>query len=91
MEDEIKKPLELSWMDEKVTHVVNNNWMYRIICWFLGKKETKMSYKELYLLIYGLNKHRLGETQSKIYALAKIISIYKNLHNNKLPKMEKND
>lgn len=91
MEEEIKKPINLSWMDEKVTHVVRNNWLYGVVCWFLGKKETKMSYKELYLLIYGLNKRRLGETQSKIYAIAKIISIYKNLHNNKMPKMEKDD
>ena len=77
-------------MEEKVTHVVNNNWLYKIICWFLGKKETKLSYKELYVLIYGLNKRRLGEDQSKAYALGKVMLIYKNLHN-KMPNMEKND
>ncbi len=81
-----KEKIDLSWMDDKVTRVVRNNWLYKICCWFLGKKETKMTYKEIYLLIYGLNRKRLGEEQSKTYALVKTLSIYKNLHNNNLPK-----
>ncbi len=86
--EELRQTPDLSWMDDKVTRVVNNNWLYNLCCWFLGKKETKMSYKEIYLLIYGLNKKRLGEEQSKKYAFLKILGIYKNLHNNKLPKLK---
>lgn len=87
--EELKEAPDLSWMDQKVTRVVKNNWLYNLSCWFLGKKETKMSYKEIYLLIYGLNKKRLGEELSKAYALTKILTIYKNLHNNKMPNMKK--
>lgn len=86
--EEIKQLPDLSWMNDKVPRVVKNNWLYNICCWFLGKKETKMSYKELYLLIYGINRKRLGEELSKTYALNKILNIYKNLHNNKLPKLK---
>lgn len=86
--DETKQVPDLSWMDDKVTRVVRNNWLYNLCCWFLGKRETKMSYKEIYVLIYGLNRKRLGEELSKTYALSKILKIYKNLHNNKLPKMK---
>ena len=87
--EELKETPDLSWMDQKVTRVVKNNWLYNLSCWFLGKKETKMSYKEIYLLIYGLNRRRLGEELSKTYALAKVLTIYKNLHNNKMPNMKK--
>jgi hypothetical protein len=44
-----------------------------------------MSYKEMYLFIYGLNRSTLGEEKAKEMAMLRIIQIYKDLHNNKLP------
>ena len=45
----------------------------------------KLSYKDLFLLIYGTNRNKMGDKEAKEFALYKIVEIYKNL-NNKLPK-----
>ncbi len=81
-----REPINLRWMDIKVIDVPKNKRLYKFACWFLGKKEEKMSYKELYIFFYGLNKGRLGEYEAKKKALNKILEIYKYLNKNKLPK-----
>ena len=37
-------------------------------------------------MLYGINRKKLGETKSKEKAMLRIIQIYKDLHNNNLPK-----
>jgi hypothetical protein len=44
-----------------------------------------MSYKELYLFLYGLNKSALGEELAKKKSMTRVLKIYKDLHNNELP------
>lgn len=73
------------WLNETITEVKDSNWLYKFICFFLGKRKKKMSYKEMYLFIYGLNRSTLGEEKAKEMAMLRIIQIYKDLHNNKLP------
>ena len=71
----------ISWIDEDVAEIPYPGWVYRIMCFLFRKK--KMTYKDLFLLIYGLNKKR-GEKQAKEHATNVIINIYK-MNNNKLP------
>lgn len=72
---------EIAWTKEIVEHIPLPEWIYRVACWMLGKK--KLTYQELFMLIYGMNKH-LGEKKAKEFALQKIIWIYE-VNNNKLP------
>ena len=73
----------LEWLNEKVERVKGSNWLYRFMCFCLCRK--RLTYKQLFLIMYGLNKRRLGEKTAKQLALDRILEIYKSLHNNKLP------
>ena len=72
------------WFNEPIDKLKSGNWLYRFVCFFLFKK--KLTYKEMYLMLYGINRKKLGETKSKEKAMLRIIQIYKDLHNNNLPK-----
>lgn len=70
--------MELNWLDEKIDNINEGNWLYRLICLFLFRK--KMTYKQMFLILYGLNKGKFGEKKAKQLALARIIDIYKEKH-----------
>lgn len=74
----------MEWMDETIDRLENGNWIYKMVCFFLGRRKKKMTYKEMYLLLFGLNKKDLGEEEAKKAALERILKIYKHSHN-KLP------
>lgn len=73
----------LAWFNEKIERVKGSNWLYRFLCFFLGRK--RLTYKQMFLILYGLNKRRLGDKNSERLAIARILDIYKDLHDNKLP------
>ena len=73
------------WIKENVPNIKYCNWFYNFICFCLGKRKTKMTYEELYVLVYGLNKNKFGTQKAKEHALYFILDIYKDL-NNKYPK-----
>jgi hypothetical protein len=70
---------EIAWTKETVEDVPSKKWLYRVSCFLLGKK--KLTYREMFMLIYGINKRNLGEKKSKEVAAQKIIGIYE--YNNK--------
>ena len=74
-----------SWFDEKIPYFPNGNFIYKIVCFCLGKRKEKLSYKELYLLLKQLNIKALGDKESGRKSMNKLIEIYKYFHNNKLP------
>lgn len=74
--------LEL-WLKEEIPYIKNSNWLYKIVCFFKGKR--KLTYEEMFLILYGINKGHLGEKEAKRKALERILIIYKEHHNNKLP------
>ena len=49
---------ELEWFNEKIERMPYNNWIYKIICFLMGKRKTKLTYKDLFLLLYGLNRKK---------------------------------
>ncbi len=73
---------EIAWTKEIVETVPTKRWLYRIACFLQGKK--KMTYQEMFMLLYGINKKSLGEKAAKEFAAQKIIGIYE-FNNNKLP------
>jgi len=74
----------LEWMDEYVDSVPTGQKLYKFICFFLGRKKKKLTYKEIFLIISELNRTRMGLEEAKKYALTYILNTYKYL-NNKLP------
>ena len=72
----------LEWLNEKINAIPHNNGLYKFVCFFLGKK--KLSYKEMYLILYNINKNKLGEDSSKERCMKEIINLYK-FNNNKIP------
>lgn len=73
------------WLNEKVIKMPYNNWIYKIICFLMGKRKKKMSYKEIFLILYGLNRKKYGEKESKEMSLYKTVEIYA-FNNKRLPK-----
>mgnify|MGYP003468652169 FL=1 len=45
----------------------------------------KLTYKDLFLLLYGVNRNKVGDKQAKEISLYKVVEIYQ-ANNNKLPK-----
>lgn len=73
-------------MEERIPFLVKSNWLYQIICFFMGKRKKKLSYKDMYILLYGLNRNNIkNEKEAKELSMLKVLEIYKSLHNNKLP------
>ena len=72
---------DIAWTKEEVEFLPFPRWIYRVICFMLHKK--KLTYQEVFMLVYGMNKRR-GEEKAKEYAIQKMIRIYE-LNNNKLP------
>lgn len=76
----------MEWLDERIPHIERSgNWFYSFVCFCLGRRKEKMSYKELYMLLSRLNEKALGEEESKKAALIRILDIYKYLHDGNLP------
>lgn len=76
------------WLKEVITNLPNHNFIYRVVCFFVRRKLT---YQEMYAILVKLNKGKFGD-KAKEMSLKKILSIYKSLHNNQLPKtMTNND
>ena len=80
----------MEWLNEKVESLPNGNKLYKIICFLLGKRKKKMTYKEIYLIVQRLNEKRLGKEKSKRVAMNRIIQIYEFQHGHK-PNLLKNN
>lgn len=72
----------IAWMNEDVEEIKSIPGVYKVACIILGKK--KMTYKDLYLIAYGVNKNKLGEEKAKREALNDVIKIYEE-NNGHLP------
>ena len=73
------------WLNEKVVKTPYYNWIYQTVCFLMLRWKRKLTYKDLFLLLYGVNRNKMGDKEAKEFALYKIVEIYKSL-NNKLPK-----
>lgn len=69
---------DIKWVNEKIQSLPKNNGLYKFVCMLLGKR--KLSYKQMYLLLFNINKGKLGEEEAKLAAFNEIVKIYK--HNN---------
>jgi fructosamine-3-kinase len=78
----------MEWFDEKIEYIDGDRFLYKIVCFFLGGFKKRLTYKELYILLYQLNKHKLGEEKSKKKSMQRILKIYSHFHNNEIPNVE---
>lgn len=76
----------MEWFDEKVENIKGDKFIYKTICFLLGGPKKRLSYKQLYLFLYGLNKRKLGEDDAKKFAISRIVDIYASHHDNNYPK-----
>lgn len=74
--------MDTSWLNEKIEYIPKHNFIYKIVCFFVGHKLT---YQEMYMMLCQINKSKFGN-KSKELSINKILNIYKKLHNNNLPK-----
>lgn len=78
----------MEWFDEKIEYIKGDRFLYKLVCFCLKGPKKRLSYKELYLLLYGLNKHKIGHKNAKIKAVERIIEIYKSHHENNEPNID---
>ena len=78
----------MEWFDEKIEYLNGDRFLYKLVCFFLGGPKRRLSYKELYILLYYINKKKLGEENAKKRAMNKILKVYSHFHNNELPNVE---
>ena len=69
-------------MKEKIPYIPNGDWIYKVVCFILGKRKQKMSYQELYLLLKHLNEKALGEEVAAKKSMERILDIYRHFHKN---------
>ncbi len=81
----------MDWFEEKIETIKGDKFLYKFVCFFLGGPKKRLSYKELYLLLFGLNKKRCGTEKAKKLAMSRVLDIYAELHNNEYPKDYKDD
>ena len=81
----------MEWFDEKIDKINDDKYLYKIVCFLLGGPKYRLSYKNLYLILYGINKGKLGEEKAKKKAMERVIQIYKSHHNNKTPNINEYD
>lgn len=72
----------LLWMNEKIPQIKGHSFFYGFLCFFLFRLRRKLTYKELFLLFYGLHRKTLGEENSKKKALKSVLKIYKENNGN---------
>ena len=70
---------EFDWMNETIERVPTANWMYKLLCFFTGRRKRKMTYKEMYVFLREMNKE--SEDADKL-AFKKVIEIYRFQNNN---------
>lgn len=73
---------EIAWTREEINNVPSGRWLYRIVCFLMGRK--RLTYREMFLVLYGMHVKRMGADKAKKSAAQRIISIYE-YNNNKLP------
>ena len=76
---------DVEWMNEKVAKIDSHRFFYWFVCFFMLKLRKKMTYKELFLLYYGIHRKSLGDGDAKRKALQSILKIYKE-NNGDYPK-----
>lgn len=78
----------MEWFNEKIEYIKGDRFLYKLVCFCLKGPKKRLSYKELYLLLYGLNKRKIGHKNAKIKAVERIIEIYKSHHENNEPNID---
>ena len=73
---------DVAWTTETVDKLPAGRWLYRLLCFFLRKK--KLTYQDMFLIVFGLQKRKVGEKKAKEIAIQSMIGLYE-YNNEKLP------
>lgn len=73
-------------MNDYVPCLPKHNTFYKFACFFVGRRKTGMTYKEIYMVVKRLNERKDNKEWGSQYAMFQVLRIYKFLNNNELPK-----
>lgn len=65
---------DMSWMDEVMIDYPPSRMFYKF-CKYIFRK--KLTYKKMFMLLYGINRKALGERKAEEEAFKKIVQAYK--------------
>lgn len=89
--NDIDYSINLEWLNEKIHEIKNHKFLYFFMRLCLFKLIRKLTYKDLYLIFYGIEKKKIGEKIAKKKALSRVLKVYMDNNDGKLPKVyEKN-
>jgi hypothetical protein len=76
---------KIHWMDEFVDDVPSNKLLYKVMCFFTGRRKRKFTYKEIYIIythLYNFKENDISEIKKK--SMEVLLEIYRN-NNGKYP------
>lgn len=77
---------DIRWMDEPANGIGAPGWLKFLVRLFVTRKRKSITYKEYFLILYGLNRGKLGDRTAKERAMRKILEIYYK-NNKKYPEI----
>ena len=66
----------MEWIDEVAVRKGHGPVQFRIAAFFMGKFRKGLTYKDVFLLVYGLNKRKHGESEAKKIAAKAIAELH---------------
>lgn len=71
---------DLRWMDEPAIGIGAPGWLKFMVRLFVARRRKDITYKEYFLILYGLNRGKLGDRPAKERAMRKVMEIYYKNH-----------
>lgn len=66
----------MEWLDEIAVRKGTGPFQFRIAAFLTGRLSKGLTYRDVFFLVYGLNKRRLGENEAKRVAAEATIKLY---------------
>lgn len=66
----------MEWIDDIAVRKGHGPIQFRIAAFLMGKFRKGLTYKEVFLLVYGLNKRKHGESEAKKIAAKAITELH---------------
>lgn len=64
------------WLDEIAVRKGVGPLQFRVAAFLTGRLRKGLTYRDVFFLVYGLNKHRHGENEAKQIAAKATIKLY---------------
>lgn len=69
---------EIEWINEKAENIPGHKFMYFLIRLLTLSLRKKLTYKELFLVYYGIHREKIGDMEAKKLAFERIKQVYED-------------